>query len=55
MRDLESATYCPLFLPKENDIVKEMHDVGQSFQRAGNKAPRKNREEVHTSGSSWQC
>ena len=45
-----------LFVPKENDIVKERQDVGQSIQRAGNnKAPRKNREEVHTSGSSWQC
>ena len=40
MRDMESATYCTLFLPKERDIVKETNQARQ--------------EEDHTSGSPTQ-
>ena len=31
VEDLEVATYCPLFLPKDNDIVKEMQDAGRFY------------------------
>ena len=31
--DLESATYCSLFLPRENAIGTEMQDAGQSIPR----------------------
>ena len=36
VKDLDAATYCTLFPPKESDIVKEMQDAS----RAGNKPPR---------------
>ena len=31
MRDLEAATYCTLFLPKDSDIVKEMLAIGRHY------------------------
>ena len=29
VRDLEAASYCTLFVPKESDIVTEMHTAGR--------------------------
>ena len=40
MRDMESATCCPRFLPKENDIVKEMQDAGRSYNEVITYQPR---------------
>ena len=31
VRDLEAAAYCTLFLPKENDMVKEVQDAGRFY------------------------
>ena len=31
MRDLETVTYCTLFVPKESDIVTEMQNVGRFY------------------------
>ena len=40
MRDLEAATYCTLFLPKDSDIVKEMLAIGQALQQHDRKSCR---------------
>ena len=44
--DLEAATYCTLFLPKENDIVTEMQNAGWFYSVMATYHPDK--EEAHT-------
>ena len=39
MREMESPTYCPLFLLKKNDIVKEMQDAGISHNELQTNQP----------------
>ena len=39
MRDMESATYCTLFLPRRSDIVKEMQDAGKLYNEFATKHP----------------
>ena len=51
MRGLESATYCTLFPPKEDEIVKEMQDAGRAHNDLTHQ---KRKEEAHMSGSSTQ-
>ena len=39
MGHMESATYCTLFLPRENDIVKEMQDAGRTYNELETNQP----------------
>ena len=39
MRDMEAATYCPLFLPKGSEIVKEMLAIGRHYSNMIEKHP----------------
>ena len=46
--DLEAATYCTLFLPRENDIVTEMQNAGWFYNVMLTYHPDKERGSPHT-------
>ena len=46
LRDLESATYCTLFQPRDSAIVINMQDAGRAYNEMVVNSP-------DTSGSSW--
>ena len=48
MRDMELATYCTLFLPRESDIVKEMQDESRAHNELVTKYPDVERGSPHT-------
>ena len=47
MRDMEAATYCTLFLPKDSDIVKEMLAIGRHYNNMIEHHPEKERGSRH--------
>ena len=47
MRDMEAATYCTLFLPKDSDIVKEMLAIGRHYNNMIENHPEKERGSRH--------
>ena len=47
MRDMEAATYCPLFLPKGSDIVKEILAIGRHYSNMIEKHPEQERGSPH--------
>ena len=47
MRDMEAATYCTLFLPKDSDIVKEMLSIGRHYSNMLENHPEQERGSRH--------
>ena len=47
MRDMEAATYCPLFLPKGSEIVKEMLVIGRHHSNMTENHPEQERGSLH--------
>ena len=47
MRDMEAATYCTLFLPKDSDIVKEMLAIGRHYSNMLENHPEQERGSRH--------
>ena len=47
MRDMEAATYCTLFLPKDSDIVKEMLAIGRHYSNMLENHPEKEKGSRH--------
>ena len=48
MRDMEAATECTLFLPKDSDIVKEMLSIGRHYSNMIENHPEQERGSPHT-------